>query len=250
MWTQQTALAHIIGAIGQPGFAAEAADAVCRLSHFELATIVVHRRQATPGLLYDNFDADGRRGIDNYVQVTHVLNPMLRPGRSAGVVRASAFTIRPRQISEDFLVRSPDEELGFRTVGWPQRMEEIGLYFDACGGIVEFSLYRPRAPRVASDGDLDRLDALRMPIAAAFDRNAALTAPPSPAPLPDAAALTPREREIVELLLQGCTSEAIALRLHISRHTVKDHRKRIFRKLGIGSLGELFARQRLVHGHG
>jgi DNA-binding CsgD family transcriptional regulator len=44
--------------------------------------------------------------------------------------------------------------------------------------------------------------------------------------------------------LIGCSSEAIALRLSISRHTVKDHRKQIFRKLGVGSLAELFALNR------
>lgn len=54
-------------------------------------------------------------------------------------------------------------------------------------------------------------------------------------------ALTPREVEVVDLLLLGCGSDAIALRLNISRYTVKDHRKRIFRKLHIGSLAELFA---------
>jgi DNA-binding CsgD family transcriptional regulator len=53
--------------------------------------------------------------------------------------------------------------------------------------------------------------------------------------------LSPREMQIADLLLLGCGSDAIALRLGISRHTVKDHRKRIFRKLGIGSLAELFA---------
>jgi DNA-binding CsgD family transcriptional regulator len=58
--------------------------------------------------------------------------------------------------------------------------------------------------------------------------------------------LSPREAQIAELMLAGCSSEAIALRLDISRHTVKDHRKRIFRKLGIGSLAELFALHRRI----
>jgi DNA-binding CsgD family transcriptional regulator len=60
-------------------------------------------------------------------------------------------------------------------------------------------------------------------------------------------ALSPREREIYDLLLLGCSSAAIALRLDISRHTVKDHRKRIFSKLRVGSLAELFARVARAH---
>src|SRR3546814_10274349 len=51
-------------------------------------------------------------------------------------------------------------------------------------------------------------------------------------PAPARAPLTPREAEVRDLLLRGCSTEAVALRLSISRHTVKDHRKAIFRKLG------------------
>jgi DNA-binding CsgD family transcriptional regulator len=59
--------------------------------------------------------------------------------------------------------------------------------------------------------------------------------------------LSPREREICDLLLLGCSSAAIALRLGLSRHTVKDHRKSIFRKWRVGSLAELFARGSRSH---
>jgi len=52
---------------------------------------------------------------------------------------------------------------------------------------------------------------------------------------------------VCDLMLLGCSSEAIALRLNISRYTVKDHRKHIFRKLQIGSLAELFARRSRGH---
>jgi len=39
----------------------------------------------------------------------------------------------------------------------------------------------------------------------------------------------------------GSAAAAGSLRLSISRHTVKDHRKHIFARLGISSLAELFA---------
>src|SRR3546814_20372057 len=55
------------------------------------------------------------------------------------------------------------------------------------------------------------------------------------------APLTPREAEVRDLLLRGCSTDAVALRLSISRHTVKAHRKAIFRKLGISSLAELLS---------
>ncbi len=53
-------------------------------------------------------------------------------------------------------------------------------------------------------------------------------------------ALTRREKEIVALILEGHPSAGIAERLGISRGTVKNHRRRIHRKLDITSERELF----------
>lgn len=52
--------------------------------------------------------------------------------------------------------------------------------------------------------------------------------------------LTPRECEIVELILEGNGSPQIAQVLFISLGTVKNHRKNIYQKLDINSQVELF----------
>ncbi|GAB1437742.1 helix-turn-helix transcriptional regulator [Providencia sp.] len=52
--------------------------------------------------------------------------------------------------------------------------------------------------------------------------------------------LTPRECEIVELILEGKGSPQIAQALFISLGTVKNHRKNIYQKLDINSQAELF----------
>lgn len=54
-----------------------------------------------------------------------------------------------------------------------------------------------------------------------------------------ALAVSPREREVVALILSGETNAAIADRLFISESTVKKHVNSIFRKLGISSRWEL-----------
>jgi DNA-binding CsgD family transcriptional regulator len=54
--------------------------------------------------------------------------------------------------------------------------------------------------------------------------------------------LTERERQVTELLLTGLPTEDIAQRMSISRHTVRDHVKAIFAKVGVVSRPELTAR--------
>lgn len=53
--------------------------------------------------------------------------------------------------------------------------------------------------------------------------------------------LTERERAVTELLVQGLSTDAVALRLAISRHTLRDHVKAIFAKTGVTSRPELTA---------
>ncbi|NJM07476.1 response regulator transcription factor [Candidatus Gracilibacteria bacterium] len=62
-------------------------------------------------------------------------------------------------------------------------------------------------------------------------------------------ALTPREREVLDLIGQGLPNKLIAAKLQISEHTVKFHISSIFSKLGAASRTEavsLGARQGLI----
>ncbi len=54
-----------------------------------------------------------------------------------------------------------------------------------------------------------------------------------------AAALTPREREVMERVAAGAASKVIAAELAISERTVELHRARMMRKMGARSLAEL-----------
>jgi DNA-binding CsgD family transcriptional regulator len=44
--------------------------------------------------------------------------------------------------------------------------------------------------------------------------------------------ITPREREILELIAEGLSNKEIAERVHVSENTVKTHSSRVFDKLG------------------
>ncbi len=65
--------------------------------------------------------------------------------------------------------------------------------------------------------------------------------PPGPVPLhhPGLSLLSPREMEVLSLLMGGVRVPAIAEQLAISHHTVRNHLKSIYRKAGVQGQSEL-----------
>ncbi len=244
----QSILPRVISAIGANDFAAVTAGALCEFLGFDLTAVFIHRSTGIPAAVFDNFStAEGSVGIDNYIRFTHRINPMLARASRAGVYRARDFAAASGGArgagASSYVELNACEELGFRTVGWPRRQEEICLYLEAGAGLFELGFYRMRGRSAAPANKIHALQALSAPIAAAFDRHEALRAHDSRMAREAQGRtdiLSPREREICDLLLLGCSSATIALRLGLSRYTVKDHRKHIFRKLRVGSLAELF----------
>lgn len=58
----------------------------------------------------------------------------------------------------------------------------------------------------------------------------------------EAYSLTPRERDVVVALASGDSTSEIAGRLFLSQHTVRDHIKTVFDKVGVSSRAELVAK--------
>jgi DNA-binding NarL/FixJ family response regulator len=74
------------------------------------------------------------------------------------------------------------------------------------------------------------------PVMEVIEKNRSL---PKSATVPQQVHLTAREREIIRLITQGCTSQEIAEKLFISYFTVGKHRKNILRKLELKNTAEL-----------
>ena len=53
------------------------------------------------------------------------------------------------------------------------------------------------------------------------------------------AALTPREREVLQLLAEGMAAKEIAAHLNVSVKTVETHRRNMMEKLNMRSIAEL-----------
>jgi DNA-binding CsgD family transcriptional regulator len=66
----------------------------------------------------------------------------------------------------------------------------------------------------------------------------------------EAYGLTPREVEVTRLIARGLSTDEIASSLFLSRHTIRDHLKAIFEKVGVSSRGELTSRLFAEHYHG
>ena len=58
--------------------------------------------------------------------------------------------------------------------------------------------------------------------------------------------LTPKEREILDLLARGLSNKQIALTMNVSEETVKWHLKNLFGKLNAGTRDHLVNRARML----
>jgi DNA-binding NarL/FixJ family response regulator len=75
-------------------------------------------------------------------------------------------------------------------------------------------------------------------------------AKPGSIPTPGRSRLTPREREIVQLLAEGKSTKAVAADLGLSVKTAETHRSNIMRKLQLHSVSDLVlyaVRNNIVH---
>jgi len=253
---------ELVSAIGHDDFFAVLAKRLFAFFPYDWLVVFLYRCGATPVLLHDTNTFEGsREGISNYLRNTYVLSPVYRA--FLGGIQPGLYLMR------DLALRAPledldpgqfgiridrQEEIGFLTQGWPQGMQELLLAFPVPqGGLIEISL-SVSTTRGGVDGvspdPLQRIFRLLMSCIRKHWEvrlgDCALQ-PEQPRLVKqaqnfDSVALTQREREIVELILRGHSSAAIARELYIALPTVKTHRRNAYEKLGVNTLAELVAR--------
>jgi DNA-binding CsgD family transcriptional regulator len=219
------------------------------LVRFDDIVIFAYRDKARPIDLFSTFDAE-----DHHVFVTlyqagpYLLDPFYhttRAGRSG--------VLRMRELAPDRFFSSEY----FRSYYSQTRLaEELGFFVPTADGLtVVVSLMRREKTGVFPASELALLNDAE-PFVAAFVRRAwgdlaGRFAGPGRGrraePVSEADRvwrklnLTDREASIIELVLQGHSSESIGLKLDISTGTVKVHRRNVYRKLGISSQIQLLS---------
>ncbi|MDC7262723.1 MULTISPECIES: LuxR family transcriptional regulator [unclassified Shinella] len=221
------------------------------LVRFDDIVIFAYHEKARPIDLFSTFDAD-----DHHVFVTlyqagpYLLDPFYRTTRAG---RAGIF--RMRELAPDRFFSSEY----FRTYYSQTRLaEELGFFVPVEGGVtVVVSLMRREKTGVFPVQEFALLSDTEPFVAALVrrawsglgERFAETGQGRGRRSEPVSAAdrvwrklnLTDREASIIELVLQGHSSESIGLKLDISTGTVKVHRRNVYRKLGISSQIQLLS---------
>lgn len=240
-------LTAAIAAAGGPEHLDRLIDLVAASVAHDKVTVVRYSATQRPEFVsWRNYSA---ALVTKYLEHFYVYDPfyaLWRDERRSGIVRLDhQAESRSGPYIADFL-----EESGI--------VDEIGVMLGD-GGDWALGIFLDRAGKRYSSAEVARVrtlfpvfDALhahdlaaRGDVARRTDQEPAPGAEPSSLKMEgcDWPALTPREREIVDLVLDGHPPSGIAARLGISPGTVKNHRRSIYQKLDITSEREIF----LIH---
>lgn len=241
-------LSAAISALHTPDFFPRLTGYMQSLTPF--SGIFVTRLHATepPWHIYDNVRAETRAlVVDQYLDTAYLLDPFY----NAYLSGSTHCVDRLRDVAPDHFTRSTYYK---RYYGHLNLRDEIGILIDMPdGSAIFFSIGRhgnePRFGHRALhilEQELGVLGALTRKHLLHSPRNTAMEK--TPETLASALArfgkdvLTAREQEVASLILRGHSSASISTRTGIAEGTVKIHRKNLYRKLGISSQSELFAR--------
>ena len=194
--------------------------------------------------------------MQRYTRSTYLINPVYnayRSGLATGLYRMRdlAPDLWNPGVTREINHASPDEleEIGYRTDGWPTGLEElvmvVELEDDALG---EISFSKPTADGGFTTEEIDHVrpfvSLFQIALAAVWKQ--VRTVQPGNLSLRlekfGQDLLSPRECEVVQLVLKGHSSGSIALNLEVALTTVKTHRRNAYAKLGIATQQELFSR--------
>lgn len=255
----ETLFAAFNATIGKPampdaGFGDTFRQMMAALVRFDYVVVFAYRGKERPIDLYSTFDREEHVVFVTLYQAgPYLLDPFYHTARER---REGVF--RMRELAPDRFFSSEYYRTYYVQTGLA---EEIGFFVPVDGDItVVLSLMRQEKTGAFPPAEFATLKKAEPLVASMVKHYWARLAPRFDAQLaargksrrkseivPRADTvwsdlnLTGRETAIVELVLQGHSSESIGLKLNISTGTVKVHRRNVYRKLGISSQTQLLS---------
>ena len=242
-------LPQVAEALGTNQFAARLVAALQDVMQFDWWMVMIYRQHSNPEMLCENFSGSWRRrGLTTYVGVFYILDPFYIMSQTLD----RPEVCRLDDIAPDGFLESEYHRAHYSSgkIG-----DEVGYLWPLEGGTtLAVSLERSEAGPSFSEAEVRDLEEVQ-PLLYALARKHwyAMKSTSTAAPelalgrlVQEAAAnfgqdvLTPRECEVVKLVLRGFSTKSISQLLGISPGTVKVHRENIYGKLGISSQAELF----------
>lgn len=242
-------LPQVAESAGTERFAARLVDTLGRILQFDWWMVMVYRQHANPEMLCENFSGSWReKGLTTYVGAFYVLDPFYLMSLSLD----HPEVCRLGDITPDGFLESEYHRAHYASgrIG-----DEVGYLWPLEAGVtLAVSLERSENCVGFSDAEVRHLEAVqpllyalaRKHWTAAHSRTATARDLELGRLVQDAATnfgrnvLTPRECEVVKLVLRGYSTKSISQSLGISPGTVKVHRENIYGKLGVSSQAELF----------
>jgi len=225
---------------------------------FEHSAIFAYPEGRRPVFLHDGFSAEIKRSlVTPYLNGTYLVDPFF----AAVQARIEPGLYRMQDLAPDEFYPSVGAHPGYVSPCISEEpgylSEEIGFFaVNGDGPYLVLSLMRGRHRPPFSQTEFRALHAVTpivLSTMARHWRDLGETSQSRNAPLCMSSVieqafthfgsdlLTPREQEVVQMILRGHSTQSIARITDILESTVKSHRKNAYAKLGISSQGELFS---------
>ncbi len=247
-------LSDLLSRAGEPDFPQAFADAVRALVHFDYTVTFAYNGPDVPVCLHHTFQAQQFHiHVKEYEIGPYLLDPFYKAtanGTRSGLYRLAELA--PDQFYKSEYYRSyyiqtgPVDEIAFFIPGnanWAIVTSLMRSPSQAAFNVHDLRTLRCVEPLLRAIAEMHWRTDERLKAASSEQNEKAVLERTVQAALHKRGipALTPREMEIVGLVLEGHSSESIAKILGITAGTVRIHRKNIYAKMRISSQRELFA---------
>lgn len=233
------AISTMVGAIGLPEFSGHFQAALKDVADVDQALVFSFAKERGPNAIFGYHATEPMlvaRMLREYTRRFYVADPVFNRGyRNHNYATPTVLKLGPA----DYRC------IGVRHVFY----EGAGVVERACiafwdgAQFFSTSMYRSAASGPFDKASLDRLVWLAPVLASCIARHAGLMDDPERVFVVREAfdKLSPREGEVVKLLLRGFPNRGIATQMGVAEDTVLTLRKRAYAKLGVSSVGELYA---------